>query len=375
LLEDDEDGAMVALPCLGIFDDCDDVLKVLQKVKEAGAAGEELIARMPTDKKTRKEANLVKIEDTEYNKIVLTYEGEPNANYYVKTKDYLDFKADVLLSDGKIDNQQGFAFKFGERIVAKILVYDASEKLAEKKGALRKYLFGDIPTEITAEIKEIFEAETLTAAEIRDVRKMIDKVEDEEKRKELYLELQTKVPYHNQRDNDQDGEVADRMCNLTSLAACFEMLGISNPDPTKQFEDYLEKQRVDNEYAARTKAESWQSLAEDLGLDYQYVGLGSSDQDFLRTKLLPHLEKGNGVMLAISENKGHLVRLQGISANGLIVDDPYGKLTDFAAREAGTGNDYDRNDRTATAPKGNNNLWTWDDLKKISLKYAYVFKP
>ena len=81
------------------------------------------------------------------------------------------------------------------------------------------------------------------------------------------------------------------------------------------------------------------------------------------------------VMLAISENKGHLVRLQGISASGLIVDDPNGKLTDFAAREAGTGSDYDWNDRTATAPKGNNNLWTWEDLKKISLKYAYVFKP
>jgi hypothetical protein len=293
----------------------------------------------------------------------------------VKTKDYLDFKADVLLSDGKIDNQQGFAFKFGERIVAKILVYEASEKLAEKKETLRKYLFGDIPTEITALIQEIFKAETLTAAEIKNVREMIAKVEDEEKQKELYLELQTKVPYHNQRDNDQTGDIADRMCNLTSLAACFEMLGISNPDPTMQFEDYLEKQRVDNKYEFRTNSKSWQSLADDLGIDHEYVELGSSDQIFLRTELLPHLEAGNGVMLSISENKGHLVRLQGISASGLIVDDPYGKLTDFAAREAGTGNDYDLNDRTSNTSKGNNNLWTWDNLKSIILKYAYVFKP
>jgi hypothetical protein len=214
---------------------------------------------------------------------------------------------------------------------------------------------------------------TLTAPEIKNLRGMIMRLEDGEKRKKLFLELQTKVPYHNQRDNNQETDVADRMCNLTSLSACFELLGISNPNPSVQFEDYLEQRRKDNKYDARTKGGAWEQLADYYKVKNKYVGLGSSDKQFLTEILLPFLQNGDGVMLSISTNAGHIVRLQDISDSGLIVDDPYGELTDFAAREAGTKNDYNLNERTEGSNKGNDNLWSWENLKKLTIKYAYVF--
>ncbi len=142
-----------------------------------------------------------------------------------------------------------------------------------------------------------------------------------------------------------------------------------------QFEDYLEQQRKGNKYDARTEGGAWEQLASDLKVRYKYVALGSSDKQFLTETLLPFLQSGDGVMLSVSSEAGHIVRLQGISNNGLIVDDPNGELTDFGAREAGTGKDYNLNDRTIASEKGNNNLWSWENLKKLKIKYAYVFSP
>lgn len=260
-----------------------------------------------------------------------------------------------------------FSFAVGKDITKSKLLLQVAKKDSD---ALKNFFIT-----LSEDIQEILKSNVLTASEIKGVRNLIDQIADEGERSRFYLKLQEKVPYHNQRDNDQTADIADRMCNLSSLSACFEMLGISNPNTALQFEDYLEKRRSDNNYDARTSGKSWEKLAEDMGLSSQYLELWSTDEDFLRETLLPHLQKGEGVMLSISTNAGHIVRLQGITIDGLVVDDPYGKLTDFAAREAGTGSDYDTNDRVSGSSKGNNNIWSWDELKKITLKYAYVFKP
>ena len=367
--------------------ECEDVGRILDKIKDLSSKGTNMVTRKPNNP-DRKEliAENIELDGVSYKKIKILNLVESVEIIY-NPRDYEEYSQQFLTAEGRSDHQRGFIYRSSQAvsngnlvpdlkpIIVKILLYDDADNFEEQLKALRKYLYGEIPIGVEVRINEVFKVDLLTAAEIKSVRELISQVEDEEKKKELYLKLQEKVPYHNQKDNNQTAEIADRMCNLTSLAACFEMLGVSNPNPSMQFEDYLEGERVDNGYDARTKGKAWEKLANDLGLNYQYISLGSSDEDFLKKELLPSLKQGYGVMLSISESKGHIVRLQGISENGLIVDDPYGELIDFAAREAGTGNDYDQNDRTASASKGNNNLWTWSDLKKISLKYAYVFKP
>ena len=227
-------------------------------------------------------------------------------------------------------------------------------------------------------LEEIFdEYEVLTPDEISQVRKEIEKLEDKDKKGEHYLTLQEKVPYHNQRNNDQIQDVSDRMCNLTSEAACFEYLGISCPENDMQFEDYLEQLREDNEYGVRTSVGARDSLAKHLGASYtkiDYYAKVSAKKEDIKSDLLPKLKEGCAVMISVWPGcKGHLVRLQSITGDGLIVDDPYGKVTDFDTREACNSGGYDANSKTEENSKGNDNLWKWDDIKNITIKYAEIY--
>ena len=227
-------------------------------------------------------------------------------------------------------------------------------------------------------IEEIFEDyDILTPAEINQVREQIEQLEDGEKKEEHYLTLQEKVPYHNQRNNDQTQYVSDRMCNLTSEAACFEYLGISCPDGDMQFEDYLEQVREDNNYGARTTQNAREKVAEHIGACYDkksYGGTFSEEKDKLKDFALPKLKEGSAVMVSVWPGcKGHLVRLQSITDDGLIVDDPYGKVTDFDTREACNSGGYDANSKTEENSKGNDNLWKWDDIKNVTIKYVEIY--
>lgn len=140
LFEGDEGGASFSLPCFGIFDDCDDVLKVLKNIREAVIEKDKLITKLPSDKKRRKEGSLLKIEDTDFGRIAITFEGEKDVVYTVDPTSYENFKDAVLGVDGKIDYQTGFVFKVKGRIVAKVLVYD-DDQLEKKIELLKKYLF------------------------------------------------------------------------------------------------------------------------------------------------------------------------------------------------------------------------------------------
>ena len=51
----------------------------------------------------------------------------------------------------------------------------------------------------------------------------------------LSAELQTKVVYSNQRNNESDSEgTSGGTCRLTSLAMCLKYLGVPNPNPAMQ---------------------------------------------------------------------------------------------------------------------------------------------
>lgn len=232
------------------------------------------------------------------------------------------------------------------------------------------------PGKTSDELDELMSRSSLNAKEISRARTLIGKRADNLK-PDYYTRLQSKVKYKSQRDNNQSGDVADRMCNLTSLAMALEYLGISNPDSGKQFEDYLEKVRSDKGYPPRTDSQTWGKLAGEFSVEMVSINLMTSDSETLKSKLKPEIEKGRGVVISAfssESGKGHIVRLQSVAEKGLIVDDPFGKLNNFKQREnGGSGYKGTANTRSSDSHLGEDNLWTWEDIGNTIIKYADAF--
>ncbi len=180
------------------------------------------------------------------------------------------------------------------------------EQAAEEVPASESALIGEgTPDALDALLSLKGHLRHYSIAQIRAARQAIEKLDDN-KQHDLYLLLQTKTPYHNQRNNQSIGravdelntpfgphgkrigaKIADVMCNLTSLSMALETLGIENPKPKEfpQFEDYLEdvrRQYVDrlmdkeqtqagkNRIAVkyhREQNEGWKVVAEEMGAE------------------------------------------------------------------------------------------------------------
>ncbi|PIB34148.1 hypothetical protein BFP72_01245 [Reichenbachiella sp. 5M10] len=251
------------------------------------------------------------------------------------------------------------------------------------------------------DLDRLMSQERLEPEQIAEVRKLVAKLPKKGQAK-YYIELQSKVNYKNQRNNESDATESDEkkhdwinsnstagdiMCNLTSVAMALEYLGVSNPEPEIQFEDYLEGKRIEDfPGLPRTKDLTWSKLASSLGVTSQTINVGSNKEDVLRSKLEGELKEGAGIVLSAfsyKSSKGHIVRLQGIEFEGLRVDDPYGKVSDHLGdRESGLSGYYkkgegaydNRNSKSTESGVGEDNLWKWEDLLKTEIKYAVVFK-
>lgn len=387
----EEEGAM-SLPCVGWFDECDDVLKILETFRNARIKGNQvkIKGQTKTDERTLT-ANSVKIGETDYNRIRLIYKPKTE-DYSFNPTGYTDYDQQFFVADGSVDWQRGFIYSKDGTELFKILVDDDISKI----GKLKEYLFG----KEYDEIKAIFINNTdLTPDEIKDVREQIALLKDEDQKKELYLELQEKVPYHSQRDNESpatDEDIAnnswmttynvstagDIMCNLTTEAMCLEYLGVSLPcngcssdcDSYNQFEDYMECVRVDKGLDHRGEASTRKELAELFdNVNYEFVNLGTYEKVVIESKLKAKLENGCSVLISAF---GHIVRLQGVTEDGLIVDDPYGKVVDFSqsgcsAKYKEDEKDY-RNGKDFTDKEGDNNIWKWTDLSTNNVKINYA---
>jgi uncharacterized Zn-binding protein involved in type VI secretion len=228
----------------------------------------------------------------------------------------------------------------------------------------------------TEKLDKLMAKKSLDTEEIIEARSLIMELPSS-KKPEYYIRLQAKTKYRSQRDNNQKHNVSDRMCNLTSLAMALEYLGVKNPDPQMQFEDYLEKVREEKKFPARTDSESWDKLAEVFEVKSKKIGLWTSDKKILRKNLKPEIENGHGVVISIfsvKSGKGHIVRLQSIEDDGLVVDDPFGKLNDFKQREqGGSGYTGTANSRNAGSNMGEDNLWNWASIEMTQIKYADIF--
>lgn len=232
---------------------------------------------------------------------------------------------------------------------------------------------------VTGDLATLMAKERLTPPEIARARELIA-AEPAARQPDLYEQLQSKVPYHSQRDNESNtnGATINNMCNLTTLAMCLEYLGIQNPGTLdgrtyNQFEDYLEALRVKEGFGARTTGAAMEKLAKKMGAaGFQWL-FGSdknttkADWERWRDRIL---RSGSAILLSIG---GHIVRVQGVTAAGLVVDDPYGTITLQASTN--TSRNYwsygdNRNAANTADNKGEDNVWAWDDVEAHAMKWA-----
>jgi hypothetical protein len=216
----------------------------------------------------------------------------------------------------------------------------------------------------------------LTPAEISKLRNLIKSIELCPRLKEdLFERLQEKVEYLNERDNLQAGEtVIGGTCNLTSLAMCLSYLGVPNPHPELQYEDALEKVRVDSNFGPRWDRSGWGAVAEKLGVQHEVFARGVSEdkawyEEHVRDA---HLRQGHAVMMSIS---GHIVRVQAVTEAGLVVDDPYGKakLLPGTARSWEKFNPSKFSPGAGSARAGEDVVWPWSQVKQHTMKWIAYF--
>ncbi|MFC4639746.1 glycoside hydrolase family 73 protein [Deinococcus hohokamensis] len=258
---------------------------------------------------------------------------------------------------------------------------------------------------------------TYTAAEIRRARQLIVQ-QPESGRAALYAALQSKVPYHSQRDNTSLGRrtdeantpfgpklervgrpLADIMCNLTTVAMTLESLGIENPDPVHfpQFEDYLEDLRrrladaaVAKQKTAQAKIDTriwmhresqggWGAVLDAMGTTHHNIqNVGARTREWWEVHALKEIQGGNSVLFSIN---GHIVRLQGMNDQGLIVDDPFGHLQRLRNSVKGVSPKYrdeqgnrHLNSKSSDSKAGEDNIWSWADVTRYNFLWISIVK-
>jgi hypothetical protein len=85
----------------------------------------------------------------------------------------------------------------------------------------------------------------------------------------------------------------------------------------------------------------------------------------------PKLREGNAVMMSVTE---HIVRVQAVTEDGLIIDDPYGVIN----LEAGTDWSYDTDNKNSREEEGGNlgedSVWKWDAVKAHEMQWFAFLK-
>lgn len=174
------------------------------------------------------------------------------------------------------------------------------------------------------------------------------------------------------------------MCNLASLSMVLQYLGISNPYPDMQYQDSLEKKRqeliADGTFKSTDKRinwDVWERLAVEMGASghERLWPKAQAKREYYEKNLLPAIQAGSGVMISFA---GHVVRLENITEQGFIIDDPYGK-SDIVERNKNGKGGWDgynsKRDSGSTSVVGEDNLWTWDAIEQVSFKGIIVIHP
>ncbi|MBT3221404.1 MAG: hypothetical protein HN348_20155 [Proteobacteria bacterium] len=204
---------------------------------------------------------------------------------------------------------------------------------------------------------------SLTPELIERAHELIE-AKPEDKREDLYRQLQEKVSYGNQRDNLTNYETPyGGTCHVTSAGMAMQAAGISVPTTYKdielgelQYEERVDAIRSIDSVGEGTNPDTWVSVIDSLGHSAAAISgtAGTHGVDFWTGVQDEHLSAGHGVWMSI---RGHIVRLQECTADGIIYDDPYGErelLSTAANPDVGDS----KRDRRST---GNNDDKTRDD--------------
>jgi hypothetical protein len=244
------------------------------------------------------------------------------------------------------------------------------------------------PGAVPANLEQLMAKEELTTDEVAEARRLIAQ-QPQDLQAALYEQLQEKVEYCNQRNNDCSQETSTGgTCNLTAVAMALQYLGVKNPYPQMDFDEALVKIATDENMGAITSADTWAKVAKKLGVNDVTVFASSVKQKrswWESTVDNGYLKKGYGVVMSLD---GHVVRLQAITEAGLVVDDPYGasKLSGRTFDDNGDGvgdrpkysftdsNDSSDKDGDAAANSGDDTGYPWADVEKYTFKYLVALK-
>jgi Peptidase_C39 like family len=226
----------------------------------------------------------------------------------------------------------------------------------------------------------------LSSEEIREYRQLVGQ-KPEAERTEWYRQLQPKIQFFNQLNNessyyDRFGLVNKwNMCGVTSLSGALTYLGVKNPKPGMQFEDALEVIRREQKFTPKDGgAESWKALGElsgYFGVTSRQVDGGLTDSRINDIKAA--LDRGASVILGIRKDyMGHLVRIQGYDSTGFIIDDPFGDATQGFVNGIDKGEPYttykvrNTSNNDSETQFGNNSKWSWNFTKGLAVRYLVL---
>ncbi len=228
---------------------------------------------------------------------------------------------------------------------------------------------GDGREEDATSLDDLMAADRLTVEQIQRARELIAEKPAEEQGP-LYEELQTKVKYLNQLNNESDKEkpTSGGTCAMTSLTMCFMYLGIPNPDPSKQYEDALLALCAEKGWNI-TAGATWEKVGKELGATLTYREGGKYKQEWFEGTLKGWLQ-GQGVLVSINN---HVVRIEGVTDEGLVVDDPFGASKLLKGKERGWDKlNSDEEDGSSEANVGEDHIWSWASVTGFDFKYFFT---
>jgi hypothetical protein len=193
-------------------------------------------------------------------------------------------------------------------------------------------------------------------------------------RAEAYRQIAAAVPYRNQRDNGDDGDV---MCNMTSMAMSLNGLGLGADESATQFENTLDARRKKSGLSRYDESQR-ETLAEKQGVDASTLRTpmfadGPAARAWYEKNVRPRLEAGQTATFGV-ESGGfrHVIRLEWVEERGLKIDDPFGR--GLAADEQGQVAYSALNEKKGQGGVGADNHMPWDQVAKLnSNKYVQLY--
>ena len=110
-------------------------------------------------------------------------------------------------------------------------------------------------------------------------------------------------------------------------------------------------------------------MAKELGVKFDFIDSKVVEgHEWYASNVLPHLRDGHAVMMSIS---GHIVRVQAVTEDGLVVDDPYGEATLLK----GEGRKWDEYNKKGDSESnaGEDVVWGWTEVSKHTMRWIAYF--